>query len=82
MEHYRKGDSLEPIEPLVLQFPSGKEIQVDALGYALVKPCIAITQTSQVGISLRTKTESIAFTMEHFDLLYNFLTKAKRHWES
>lgn len=71
MEHYRKGEPLDPIEPLVLHFPNGKTIQVNAIGYSMAKPCIDIIQNSQTA-SGRTKTESIAFKDEHFDLLYDY----------
>ncbi len=82
MEHYRKGNLVNPIEPLIIKTRDNAEIKIEALGYAMIKPSIDIAKISQVGISQRTKTESIAFQDTDFDMLYDFLTSVKQRWES
>ncbi len=55
-------------------------ITVQAFGYAMNKPSISFTLET-MSLSGRMKTEIVGFTSGEFDILYEFLTEAKKHWE-
>lgn len=77
-EQYRK-EEIAPIEPLVFKDSSGNTITVSALGSQMVKPAIDFRKDTVKGS--RTYIETIGFYSEQFDTLYDYLTKAKKHWE-